>query len=523
MTRRHPSNSPPAIRCAIYTRKSTEEGLEQAFNSLAAQRESAEHYIASLAHEGWICLPERYDDGGYSGGSMDRPAIGRLLADIEAGDIGCVVVYRADRITRSLIDFARIMDTLQKHDVSFVSVTESFDTSQPGGRLHLHMMLSFAQYERELVSERTRHKIAATRRKGKWAGGHPVLGYDVDPQKFKLRVNEEEAERVRRICALYLEHEGLIPVVEVLNDRDWRTKRWITRKGHERGGRPFDKCRLHKLLTNVVYIGKVRYKEEIHEGEHDGIVEPEIWHRVQQILARNRRTGGAAVRNKYGALLKGLLHCVPCNCSMGHTYSTKSGNKRYRYYVCLNAQKRGWDSCPSKSVPAEEIERLVIEQIRAIGRDPSLIASTIEQVQQQATMEIRRLESEQTSLQRELKQYHGKLRRLVADSAAGNGSTVSQLGDLNERIRCAEQRLTEIRERVTAAGRRIVSEDDVAQALESFDPVWEMLSPKEQARIVRLLIERIDYDGEKGKLSLTFRPTGLLSLGQELTAEEAAA
>ena len=304
MTRERSNRSSPqlpGVRCAIYTRKSTEEGLEQAFNSLDAQRESAEHYIASHAHEGWVCLPERYDDGGYSGGTMDRPALKRLLANVEAGNINCVIVYRADRLTRSIMDFARIMDTLQTHDIAFVSVTESFDTSQPGGRLHLHMMLSFAQYERELVSERTRHKIAAARRRGQWTGGRPLLGYDVDrskPGAVRLVVNADEAARVREIFELYLEHEALIPVVSVLNERGWLTKHWTTKKGEERAGRPFDKARLHHLLTNVVYLGKLKYKDEVHEGEHEGIIDPRIWKRVQEILARNGRTGGAAVRNK---------------------------------------------------------------------------------------------------------------------------------------------------------------------------------------------------------------------------------
>ncbi|GIW56677.1 MAG: hypothetical protein KatS3mg082_3081 [Nitrospiraceae bacterium] len=207
---------------------------------------------------------------------MDRPALRRLLADIEAGKIDCVVVYKVDRLSRSLLDFARMMETFEKHQVSFVSVTQQFNTASSMGRLVLNVLLSFAQFEREIISERTRDKIAAARRKGKWAGGHPILGYDIDPRGFKLVVNEDEAARVRAIFELYLEHQALLPVVQELDRRGWVNKRWTTRKGRERGGKPFTKTSLHKLLTNVAYIGKIKYKDEVHDGEHAAIVDADV-------------------------------------------------------------------------------------------------------------------------------------------------------------------------------------------------------------------------------------------------------
>ena len=206
----------PRMRCAIYTRKSTEEGLDQEYNTLDAQRDSGEAYIRSQAQEGWECLSDRYDDGGFTGGNMDRPALKRLMADIEAGKVDCVVVYKVDRLSRSLLDFARMMEVFEKHHVSFVSVTQQFNTSTSMGRLVLNVLLSFAQFEREMISERTRDKIAATRRKGKWSGGMPLLGYDVDPRGSKLFVNEDEAARVRAIFELYLEHQSLMPVIQEL-------------------------------------------------------------------------------------------------------------------------------------------------------------------------------------------------------------------------------------------------------------------------------------------------------------------
>ncbi|GIW55525.1 MAG: recombinase RecB [Nitrospiraceae bacterium] len=517
---RHAPSAKAAIRCAIYTRKSTDEGLDQEFNSLDAQRESGEAYIKSQAHEGWTCLPERYDDGGFTGGNMDRPALRRLLADIEAGKIDCVVVYKVDRLSRSLLDFAKMMETFEKHQVSFVSVTQQFNTASSMGRLVLNVLLSFAQFEREIISERTRDKIAAARRKGKWAGGHPILGYDIDPRGFKLVVNEDEAARVRAIFELYLEHQALLPVVQELDRRGWVNKRWTTRKGRERGGKPFTKTSLHKLLTNVAYIGKIKYKNEVHDGEHAAIVDAEVWQRVQALLQRNGRTGGAAVRNKFGALLKGILRCVPCDCAMTPTHSTKNGTKRYRYYVCSSAQKRGWHTCPSKSIPATEIEQFVVDQIKGIGEDPAVLNETIGQARVQGRARVEELEAERQGLERELQRWNGEVRKLAEQIAPDDRNTpaVSRLADLQERIRNAERRATEIREQVTALSRELVDEREVARALSVFDPVWDSLTPREQARIVQLLVERVDYDGAKGKVAITFRPSGIKTLAGDVAS-----
>ena len=232
------SQTMPTVRCAVYTRKSTEEGLEQEFNSLDAQRESAEAYIASQKGEGWQCLPGHYDDGGYTGGNMERPALKRLLADIKDGKVDCIVVYKVDRLSRSLLDFVKIMETLEKHKVSFVSVTQQFNTTSSMGRLTLNILLSFAQFEREIISERTRDKVHAARRKGKWTGGRPVLGYDVDPKGGKLIVNADEAARVRAIFELYLERQSLAATVKELDARGWRNKFWVTKDGKQAGGYP---------------------------------------------------------------------------------------------------------------------------------------------------------------------------------------------------------------------------------------------------------------------------------------------
>ncbi len=506
------------VRCAIYTRKSTDEGLDQDFNSLDAQRESAEAYILSHKHEGWVCLPERYDDGGFTGGNMERPALKRLLTDIEAGEIDCVVVYKVDRLSRSLLDFARIMETFEKHGVSFVSVTQQFNTTNSMGRLTMNILLSFAQFEREIIAERTRDKMSAARRKGKWMGGGLVLGYDVAPRGGRLVVNEEEAAQVRAIYELYLEHRSLIPVVRELDRRGWRNKRWITKKGNERGGAPFTKNTLFRLLTNVIYIGKVSYKGTIYPGEHDAIVDAKVWKRVQELLRRNGRNGGKEVRNKYGALLKGLLYCVPCNTAMVHTYTAKKNGRRYRYYVCLNAQQRGWDACPTKSVNAHDLETFVVDHIRGLGSDGEIVAETIRQVREKSEKRMIELERERRSLERKLRRLHAKLRELALMPAAPGSDvslTADRLADLQDQIRSIEQRMTAIREEVLSLERETVDESDLVKALSIFDPVWESLNSRERHRVMHLLIDRIAYDGRDGSVTVSFRSLGLKALCSE--------
>jgi site-specific DNA recombinase len=340
---------------------------------VVGQREAGEAYVKSQQHEGWLCLPDRYDDGGFSGGTTDRPAFQRLLSDVEDGKVDCILVYKIDRLSRSLMDFAKIIECLDRCQVSLVSVTQQFNTTTSMGRLTLNILLSFAQFEREIISERTRDKIAMARRKGKWTGGPPILGYDreKDDRGSRLVVNEEEAERVRAIFQLYLEKGSLGATLAAIQASGTKTKRFQTTLGHWRGGLALEKSSLQKMLTNITYLGKISFKEDLFDGEHDAIVDENTWREVQKVLRQNGRNGSNVIRNKYGALLKGLLYCKPCKSAMIHTYTSK-GNRQYRYYVCVNAQKRGWDNCPTKSIPAHEIERFVVDQIRAVGKDRPL-------------------------------------------------------------------------------------------------------------------------------------------------------
>jgi site-specific DNA recombinase len=355
------------LRCAIYTRKSTEEGLDQEFNSLDAQREAAEAFIQSQRREGWIALPTPYDDSGFTGANMERPALTRLLHAVEAGDLDCVVVYKVDRLSRSLLDFTRMLSVFEKHKVSFVAVTQQFNTSTSLGRLTLNILLSFAQFERELIGERTRDKMSAARRKGKWVGGCPVLGYDVDPGGGRLVVNEEEAERVRAIFALFEEQGSVQRTLAEIERRGWRLKSWTRRTGQFRPGGPFALNSLRLLLTNVLYTGAIRHKGQLYPGEHASILVPGTWERVQSLIAKRTAFAHGRARNKHLALLNGLLYCESCATPMVYSYAG-SKDRKYPYYVCLNAQRKGWAACLAKSLPARAIEESVLGQIREARR-----------------------------------------------------------------------------------------------------------------------------------------------------------
>jgi site-specific DNA recombinase len=510
----------PLVRCAIYTRKSTEEGLEQEFNSLDAQRESAEAFIRSQAHEGWTCLPERYDDGGFTGGNMQRPALQRLLADIAEGKIDVVIAYKVDRLSRSLLDFAKMMETFEQHSVSFVSVTQQFNTATSMGRLVLNVLLSFAQFEREIIAERTRDKMAATRRKGKWSGGTPVLGYDLDSRGRRLHVNDEEAIRVRAIFALYLEHQALLPVVQELARRSWVGKCWQTRHGRQRGGRPFTKTSLYRLLTNVLYAGKLRYKEEIHDGEQSALIDADTFGRVQALLRSHGPELGPPSVQRFTALLKGLLRCVPCDCAMTPAHTTRKGGLRYRYYTCVHAQKNGWQSCPSQSIPAQPIEQLVVEQIQRLGRDPLVLEQLLTSVRQQDDARVAEWEGEKVGLERDLLRGQSEVRKLLAEvgSGATSGGVVTRLVELQARLAQIEQRLARLWGQMEAWQQQCLDQAAATEALSGLLPAWEAMTPAEQTRVVHLLVERVDYDGQRGKAAITFQPLGLKTLASEILA-----
>ncbi len=358
------SSPPRKLRCAIYTRVSTDAGLEQDFNSLDAQREASQAYVKSQAHEGWILNRDRYDDGGYSGGSLERPAMQKLLADIKERRIDVVVVYKVDRLTRSLADFAKLVEVFDGHGVAFVSVTQSFNTTTSMGRLTLNVLLSFAQFEREVTGERIRDKIAASKKKGIWVGGVVPLGYEVREQK--LIVDAEEAETVRLVFSRYLELGSLPALQRDLRERGIVTRQRKLSSGRTVGGRFLTNGPLNHLLRNRVYLGEINHRDKSYPGEHEAILDPKLFDAVQSKLDANRR-GKRERHQSSNALLLGKLFDDRGN-PMTPSYAIKKG-VRYRYYVsCVLAQGRKEDAGTVKRVAAAEVERIVLEAIARTGR-----------------------------------------------------------------------------------------------------------------------------------------------------------
>ncbi len=436
------------LRCAIYTRKSSEEGLEMAFNSLDAQREAGLAYIQSQKSEGWILVGDRYDDGGFSGGSMERPGLQRLLRDVEAGRIDVIVVYKVDRLSRSLTDFARIVDVFDRHNASFVSITQQFNTTTSMGRLTLNILLSFAQFEREVIGERIRDKFAASRARGMWMGGIPPLGYDVVDRK--LVVNQTEAELVRFVFSRFLRLGSATKLAQELRRAGHTTKSWTTQDGKHRPGKPIDKGALYKLLNNRVYLGEAVHKGTSYPGEHTAIIDRATWEKVQAVLAANRVARANGTRAQTPALLRGLIF-APGGHAMTPSHTRKAG-RLYRYYVASDAIRQGYADCPVRSVPAAEAEEAVVAQVRHLLRTPEIIART--------------------------------------------WAAAKRDGD------------------------EAIPERDVIKAITELAPLWDQLFPAEQARIVRLLVERVDLAPEGMQVRL--RAHGLQTLVEELRLRVAA-
>lgn len=419
------------VRCAVYTRKSSEEGLDMDFNSLDAQRESCEAYIVSQRAEGWTAVSDRYDDGGFSGGSLERPALKRLLTAVQAGKIDVIVVYKIDRLSRSMLDFLNLVELFERHGVTFVSVTQSFNTKDAMGRMALNILVTFAQFERELIGERIRDKVAASRKRGKWMGGWTPLGYEVRDRK--LLVHAIDAERVKAIFQRFVQLKSATLLARELVAANERT----------RYGHLLDKGVLYKILHNRVYLGEAVHKGTSYPGEHEAIIDRKLWDQVHAILKESPRKRANNSRAQTPALLKGLLF-GPDGAAMSPTHTRKSG-RLYRYYISQTAMKQGRSDCPVKLVPAAELERIIIDQVRLLLQAPEVIVQTWR-----------------------------ALRKQSAD----------------------------------------VSEAEVRSALLGFDALWDELFPIEQARIVELLVERIDMHAER--IDITLKIQGLTSLSSEL-------
>jgi DNA invertase Pin-like site-specific DNA recombinase len=496
-TRRQPAATPPLPepkRCAVYTRKSTTVGLEQDFNSLNAQREACEQYIRSQAALGWQLIPESYDDGGFSGANLERPAFVRLMQDVEAGKIDVVVVYKVDRLSRSLLDFARVMDRFNRAGAAFVSITQNFSTADAIGRLTLNMLMSFAEFEREMIAERTRDKMSAARRKGRWTGGPPPVGYDVVDRK--LVVNEAEAALVRRIYELYLDLRSVVAVAGALNAEQRTTKHYVSIGGRSHGAREWESNSVLHVLRHPIPAGLMRCHGEVHEGQHPAIIDRVTYHRVQNLLDER---GGQ--RTRWGRnpdyLLTGSIYCALC----GQPYSpasTRKGKGEYRYYRCSKRGKRGLDGCRAAPLPAHAIEEFVVERVRAALADGRLAADVTQAVKE-------RLAGQRAALVAERQELPGKIATLSSEgqrvvelagnlSGAGRRLLDTKLQDVGDQLGRLEARLRDVERRICLLDDCEVEAEWVSRCLADFNQVWDTLNPENRGRLVRAVIERVEVD-----------------------------
>jgi site-specific DNA recombinase len=365
------------LRCAVYTRKSTEEGLDQEYTSIDAQRDAGAACIASRRAEGWIPVAHDYDDGGFSGATLERPAMQRLIADIEAGLIDIVVAYKIDRLSRSLFDFAELVKIFDKHGVTFVSVTQQFNTTDAMGRMLLNILLTFAQFERELTAERIRDKFVASKKKGLWMHGIPPLGYDV--QDRRLAINETEAEQVRTIFRRFVELGSILKVVQEIRACGWCNKTWTTKAGRTLVGQLHDKSSVHKILHCRTYLGEMKHRDQYFENTHAAIIERALWEEAHALLQVNGRVrAGASRRGKVEFLLKGLL-TGPDGRALSPWHTTKANGRTYRYYLSTRDTHEGPGTSGLPRLPAGELEGAVVAQLRRVLRAPEMIKAMIPQ------------------------------------------------------------------------------------------------------------------------------------------------
>ena len=364
------------MRCAVYTRKSSEEGLDQDYNSIDAQRDAGHAYIASQRAEGWIAVADDYDDPAYSGGNMERPALRRLMADIEAGRVDVVVIYKIDRLTRSLSDFSRMVEVFERQGVSFVSVTQQFNTTTSMGRLMLNVLLSFAQFEREVTGERIRDKITASKKKGLWMGGIPPLGYDVKDRK--LIPNPREAKLIQHIFQRFVEIGSTTMLVKELQLDGVTSKAWVTQNGKVRAGKLIDKSLIYKLLHNRTYLGELRHKEQWYPAEHPAIIDQDLWDSVHAMLASHDRGRGNAMRASVPFLLKGMVFGEDGR-ALSPWHTTKRNGRRYRYYIPQRDAKEYAGASGLPRLPAAELESAVLQQLRSMMRQPMMISEIVPQ------------------------------------------------------------------------------------------------------------------------------------------------
>jgi DNA invertase Pin-like site-specific DNA recombinase len=506
------------MRCAIYTRKSTTHNLDLEFSSLDAQREACEHYIKAHAHEGWTIVDQNYDDGGFTGANTERPAFQRLLADVEAKKIDLVVVYKVDRLTRSLLDFARLMDRFSTHGAAFVSVTQNFSTANALGKLTLNILMSFAEFEREMIAERIRDKLRASKRRGKWTGGRVPYGYDLADKR--LVECPQEADIVREIFQTYTKCQSATTVARRLNARGLTTARYAA-KGFTTRAQPWAKFDILRILKNPVYIGRVRTGGVEHPGEHLPLVDGEAFRGAQERLSTFAERRGSVRNEAY--LLTGMLRCGVCGGSMTSSTTRRNGHE-YRYYGCRTRSDRGKEACAARRVSAKPLEDMVVQRLRQEASRPGLVREIKKELATQVTERRKQVASDRERLPRELTRLRAEAERLQVAIGRTTGEVregfAERLLSLTEQIASNQERFERIEGEAGALEEFDANAEWVVEALGRFDGVWDVMTLESRRRLLHALVASVTYNDATGtlktELSLVRQPKSSAVTGRPM-------
>ncbi|MHB2025096.1 MAG: recombinase family protein [Elusimicrobiota bacterium] len=502
--------------CAIYVRKSTDEHMNAEFTSLDSQREYCQAFIKSREGEGWRAYAEDYVDSGYTGGNMDRPGLKKLIADAKQGKFQVVVCYKYDRLSRNTRDFLHVLDIFEKQGVAFVSVTQPIDTTSSVGRLMRSILMDFAQFEREMISERTKDKMAAIVRKGRRAGGFPILGYDINWETKHLVVNEEEAKAILDIFKTYVRTQSLSRTAKNANEKGYRGKLWTTRDSkRRRGGGPFNKTTLLYHLRNPVYIGKVRHYDKLYPGVHKPIVPDDLFEQVGQLLTRNQdgKVNRVGRKQPHHFFLKGLVRCVHCGSIMSPTYNGQG----ITYYKCHRVIKLDKTACPAKAANAPGLEQAIVARLSQLSQDPAVMERIVSRARHVSSEELPTKRQERAAAAGQLSRIESQVKNLVhvlsmegAQSAQyraimdGMGQAEAERGRLQTLVEAMDRQIQKLE------GERIEA-DVIRNNLARFGSLFGKLQPEEQREFLRLLISEIAYDSIKGKMEIKLRPLPGLS------------
>ncbi|MFA5138378.1 MAG: recombinase family protein [Elusimicrobiota bacterium] len=498
---------------AVYTRKSTDENLNGDFTSLDSQAEYCKAFLKTREPDGWRFYPQQYTDAGFSGGNMERPGLRKLIADARAGKFQVVVCYKYDRLTRNTRDFLSILDVFDKAGVHFVSVTQPIDTTSPVGRLMRSILMEFAQFEREMISERTRDKLSAMARKGKRTGGCLVLGYDRDQESKQVTINEEEAKAVRVIFDTYLKKRSLCAAAKLLESRGIRTKQYKAKNGKAKGGRRFDKVRLSYLLRNPFYIGKIRHRGELYAGEHKAILDAETFRKAQEALKQNAVRKNSTTRGHHDFLLKGLLRCGGCKTLMTPHYSRSPEGVEFFYYRCSSVNHMDKTACPTgRSVQAKSLEQFVIDRLRVLGQDPALVDEIIKAALCDADTDLPPKRREKAKLTAEMGKVEGDVRNLTSVLAREGPSTghyrviMEQLDQLAAKRDELRSSLVALENEILDLETRQVDAQVFRDNLANFVRVFEKMDAADRREMIRLVLLEAVYDRAQSELRLGLLP-----------------